>query len=190
MRAVAHNAASPGHTPCAAAEAAFAEAKAFLCSAEAQQMSGERPRTRAAPAGPGVDAQAPARTPRSTPSEEGCRSGRGGRRCRMLAAPARTPRWVAFVDGAQTQLDLASAAVWAIDTIPAAEYVGKTPSVFHRSTGVIEGCAGTWSETEWSLPAPGGAWLGVELTLKPRAATSQPGLPVFDAYCNATTREH
>ena len=39
MRAVAHNAASPGHTPCAAAEAAFAEAKAFLCSAEAQQMS-------------------------------------------------------------------------------------------------------------------------------------------------------
>ena len=75
----------------------------------------------------------------------------------------------------------------AIDTIPAAEYVGKTPSVFHRSTGVIEGCAGTWSETEWSLPAPAGAWLGVEwveLTLKPRAATSQPGLPVFDAYCN------
>ena len=51
-------------------------------------------------------------TPRSTPSEEGCRSGRGGRRCRMHAAPARTPRWVAFVDGAQTQLDLASAAVW------------------------------------------------------------------------------
>ena len=36
---MAHSAASPDQTPCAAAEAAFAEAKAFLCSAEAQQMS-------------------------------------------------------------------------------------------------------------------------------------------------------
>ena len=39
MRAMAHSAASPDQTRCAAAEAAFAEAKAFLCSAEAQQMS-------------------------------------------------------------------------------------------------------------------------------------------------------
>ena len=39
MRAMAHSAASPDQTPCAAADAAFAEAKAFLCSAEAQQMS-------------------------------------------------------------------------------------------------------------------------------------------------------
>ena len=39
MRTMAHSAASPDQTPCAAAETAFAEAKAFLCSAEAQQMS-------------------------------------------------------------------------------------------------------------------------------------------------------
>ena len=39
MRVMAHNAAFPDQTLCAAAEAAFAEAKAFLCSAEAQQMS-------------------------------------------------------------------------------------------------------------------------------------------------------
>ena len=39
MRAMAHSAASSDQTRCAAAEAAFAEAKAFLCSAEAQQMS-------------------------------------------------------------------------------------------------------------------------------------------------------
>ena len=36
---MAHSAASPEQTRCAAAEAAFAEAKAFLCSAQAQQMS-------------------------------------------------------------------------------------------------------------------------------------------------------
>ena len=39
MRATVHNAASPDQTPCAAAEVAFAEAKAFICSPEAQQMS-------------------------------------------------------------------------------------------------------------------------------------------------------
>ena len=39
MRAMAHSSASPDQTRCAAAEAAFAEAKAFLCSAEAHQMS-------------------------------------------------------------------------------------------------------------------------------------------------------
>ena len=38
MRAVAHRAALPNHVPYAA-EAAFAEAKAFLCSREARQMS-------------------------------------------------------------------------------------------------------------------------------------------------------
>ena len=38
MRAVAHGAALPDQVPCAA-EAAFAEAKAFLCSREARQMS-------------------------------------------------------------------------------------------------------------------------------------------------------
>lgn len=39
LRDMAHSAASPDQTPCATAEAVFAEAKAFLCSAEAQQMS-------------------------------------------------------------------------------------------------------------------------------------------------------
>ena len=39
MRAMAHRVASSDQTPCAAAKAIFAEAKAFLCSAEAQQMS-------------------------------------------------------------------------------------------------------------------------------------------------------
>ena len=39
MRGMTHSADSPDQTRCAAADAAFAEAKAFLCSAEAQQMS-------------------------------------------------------------------------------------------------------------------------------------------------------
>ena len=82
-------------------------------------------RTGAAPTGPGVDAQAPARTPRSTHPGGGRRSGRGGRRCRALAAASAgtppgddlrdgagcAPGRVALVDGAETQLDLASAAV-------------------------------------------------------------------------------
>ena len=116
MRAMAHSAASPDQTPCAAADAAFAEAQGLPLFGRSPADERERPRTRAAPAGSGVDAQAPARTPRSTPPGEGCRSGRGGRRYRALAAaPARTPpgdnrrhgagcapRWVALVNGAQT----------------------------------------------------------------------------------------
>ena len=39
MRAVPPRAAAPDPAPYAAAEAAFAEAKAYLCSREAQQMS-------------------------------------------------------------------------------------------------------------------------------------------------------
>ena len=39
MRAVAHRAAPPDPAPYAEAEAAFAEAKAYLCSHEARQMS-------------------------------------------------------------------------------------------------------------------------------------------------------
>ena len=38
MRTVPHSPVPPDQTPHAAAEAAFAEAKAFLCSREAQQM--------------------------------------------------------------------------------------------------------------------------------------------------------
>ena len=52
----------------------------------------KRPRTRVAPAWPGVDTQAAAGPPGPTPSGGGGRSGRGGRRCRALtAAGARTP---------------------------------------------------------------------------------------------------
>ena len=51
----------------------------------------KRPRTGAAPAWSGVDAQAPAGTPRPTQSGGGGRSSRGGRRCRAFgAARART----------------------------------------------------------------------------------------------------
>ena len=39
MRVVTPSAAAPDEAPYAAAEAAFAEAKAYLCSREAQQMS-------------------------------------------------------------------------------------------------------------------------------------------------------
>ena len=39
MRTVPHSPVSPDQAPHAAAEVAFAEAKAFLCSREAQQMS-------------------------------------------------------------------------------------------------------------------------------------------------------
>ena len=67
----------PRRAPCAAADAVFADAKAFLSSSEARQMSEFRTRTGTAPAGPGVGAQAPARTSRPTQPERGCWSGRG-----------------------------------------------------------------------------------------------------------------
>ena len=46
----------------------------------------ERTRTGAAPAGPGVGTQAPARTSRPTQPGRDCRSGRGRQRCRVLGA--------------------------------------------------------------------------------------------------------
>ena len=112
MRAVAHNAASPGHTPCAAAEAAFAEAKAFLCSAEAQQMSES-------------DLERELHRRGQELMRKLLQGHLDQRRLRKAAGPVEaaddvecSPHlqerlgWVAFVDGAQTQLDLASAAVW------------------------------------------------------------------------------
>ena len=48
------------------AEAVFADAKAYLSSREAQQMSESELERELHRTGPGVDAQAPARTPRST----------------------------------------------------------------------------------------------------------------------------
>ena len=124
MRDVAHSAAPPDQAPYAVAEAVFADAKAYLSSREAQQMSGSElerelhrrgqelmrrllqghldQRTPGEAAGPveGVD---------DVERSQGvCRNAtrrRPSGRCRLRA------RWVALVDGAETQLDLASAAV-------------------------------------------------------------------------------
>ena len=62
----AHCPAPPDLSPHAAAEAAFAETKAHLMFARSPPDERERRRTRVSPAGPGVDAQAPARASRST----------------------------------------------------------------------------------------------------------------------------
>ena len=83
----------PRRAPCAAADAVFADAKAFLSSSEARQMSESELERELHRRGPGVGAQAPARTSRPTQPERGCWSGRGHQRCRVLgAARARKPR--------------------------------------------------------------------------------------------------
>ena len=71
--------------PGAAADAVFADAKAFLSSSGPTDER-ERTRTGTAPAGPGVGTQAPARTSRPTQPGRDCRSGRGRQRCRVLGA--------------------------------------------------------------------------------------------------------
>ena len=100
-------------------------AEAYLSSREAQQMSESELERELHRRGQELmrrllQGHLDQRTP-----GRGRRSGRGGRRCRSLAAaPAGTPPgddlrdgagcapgWVALVDGAETQLDLASAAV-------------------------------------------------------------------------------
>ena len=84
---------SRARAPCAAADAVFADAKAFLSSSEARQMSESELERETAPAAPGFGTQAPARTSRPTQPERGCWSGRGHQRCRVLgAARARKPR--------------------------------------------------------------------------------------------------
>ena len=83
----------PRRAPCVAADAVFADAKAFLSSSEARQMSESELERELHRRGPGVGAQAPARTSRPTQPERGCGSGRGHQRCRVLgAARARKPR--------------------------------------------------------------------------------------------------
>ena len=69
----------PSPAPCAAADAVFADAKAFLSSSEARQMSESELERGTAPAAPGFGTQAPARTSRPTQPERGCWSGRGHR---------------------------------------------------------------------------------------------------------------
>ena len=125
MRDVAHSAAPPDQAPYAVAEAVFADAKAYLSSREAQQMSESElerelhrrgqelmrrllqghldQRTPAEAAGPveGVDeCRALAAASAGTPPGDDLRDGAG-------CAPGR----VALVDGAETQLNRASAAV-------------------------------------------------------------------------------
>ena len=56
-----------------------------------------------------------------------------------------------------------------IDIIPAAEYVWKTPPVFHRSPGVIEGTCRYVVRDR--MESTGARWrlVGVEVTLELRA---------------------
>ena len=92
MRAMAHSAASSDQTRCAAAEAAFAEAKAFLCSAEAQQMSESDLERELHRRGQELIRKFLQGHLAQTQPGEGCRPGRGGRRSRALAAVrGRTP---------------------------------------------------------------------------------------------------
>ena len=125
MRDVAHSAASPDQAPYAVAEAVFADAKAYLSSREAQQMSESElerelhrrgqelmrrllqghldQRTPGEAAGPvegADDVGALAAASAGTPPGDDLRDGAG-------CAPGR----VALVDGAETQLNRASAAV-------------------------------------------------------------------------------
>ena len=78
MRTVPHSPVPPDQTPHAAAEAAFAEAKAFLYSREAQQMRESDLERELHRRGQELIAQAPARTPRSMQPGGVRRSGRGG----------------------------------------------------------------------------------------------------------------
>ena len=66
-----------------------------------------------------------------------------------------------------------------IDIIHAAEYVWKTPRVFHRSTGVIDGVCRYVVRDR--MESTGARWrlVGVEVILKPRALRAS---RVFDAY--------
>ena len=119
MRDVAHSAAPPDQAPYAVAEAVFADAKAYLSSREAQQISESELERELHRRGQELMRRL------LQGHREGRRSGRGGRRCRALAAASAgtppgddlrdgagcAPGWVALVDGAETRLDLASAAV-------------------------------------------------------------------------------
>ncbi len=70
-----------------------------------------------------------------------------------------------------------------IDIIHAAEYVWKTPRVFHRSTGVIEGVCRYVVRDR--MESTGARWrlVGVEVILKPRALRVQRGLLPAEPTC-------
>ena len=92
MRVVTPSAAAPDEAPYAAAEAAFAEAKAYLCSREAQQMSESDLERALHRRGQELLRKLLQGHLEQRQPGGGRRSGRGGRRCRALtAARARTP---------------------------------------------------------------------------------------------------
>ena len=159
MRAMAHSAASSDQTRCAAAEAAFAEAKAFLCSAEAQQMSESDLERELHRRGQelirkflqGHLAQrSPGRLPARSrgPTQSSARRGtwknatrrRPAARCGLRASVSRAQRRrpEAARPRERRRVRRRRHGV-VIDIIHAAECVWKRPPVFHRSTGVIEG---------------------------------------------------
>ena len=123
MRDVAHSAAPPDQAPYAA-EAVFADAKAYLSSREAQQMSESELERELHRRGQELMRRLlQGHLDQRTPGEAA--GSRGGRRCRALAAASAgtppgddlrdgagcAPARVALVDGAETQLNRASAAV-------------------------------------------------------------------------------
>ena len=200
MRDVAHSAAPPDQTPYAVAEAVFADAKAYLSSREARQMSESELERELHRRGQELmpkllqghlDQRSPGKV--SGPA-------RGGRRCRALAAArARTPPGDDLRHGAGCAPSVGRARrrrpdaarprerrrvrrrrhVVVIDIIHAAEYVWKTPRVFHRSTGVIEGVCRYMVRDRMESNGARCRLVGVEVILKPRALRAS---RVFDAY--------
>ena len=177
MRDVAHSAAPPDQAPYAVAEAVFADAKAYLSSREAQQMSESElerelhrrgqelmrrllqghldQRTPGEAAGPveGVDdversqRRLQERHPETT-------SGR----CRLRARAGRARRWRR--DAAQPRERRRRPYGVVIDLIHVADYVCRR-CLCSIATGVIEGACGTWSATvmeftgaRWCYPVP------------------------------------
>ena len=235
MRDVAHSAIAPPdrQTPYAhtvVAEAVFADAKAYLSSREARQMSeSELERelhrrgqelmrrllqghhtinaARGQVAGPVEGADDVERSPQrvsknATPDRFGTTS---PARCRLRASVGRARSRRRDFAG-QTQLEprgpRPSAAVYLPPSTPASTldvqrqgtidiiHAAETPARAYRleDAGVCsiappassKGCAGTWSETEWSLPAHARAPGWSRGDPEASGATSQPSR--FDAY--------
>ena len=196
MRDVAHSAASPDQAPYAVAEAVFADAKAYLSSREAQQMSESElerelhrrgqelirrllqghldQRTPGEAAGPveGADTMSSARSGACSNAARRRPSGR----CRLRARVGRARRWRR--DAAQPRERRRRPYGVAIDLIHVAEYVCKAVPVFHRHRR-IEGACGTWSATGWSSLVHAGA---TQVPLfHPCAGPDPPGGPLVGA---------
>ena len=149
MRDVAHSAASPDQAPYAVAEAVFADAKAYLSSREAQQMSESELERELHRRGqelmPGSCKDTSINAPRGRPpvrsrgsTMSSARSGvcrnatrrRPSGRCRLRARAGRARRWRR--DAAQPRERRRRPYGVVIDLIHVAEYVCKAVPVFHR----------------------------------------------------------